>query len=157
VKYARTGLTQGKSNTKRVYHPVYKCWQNMKQRCSNPKIPEYHRYGGRGVLVCSRWEVSANFIEDMLPTWFEGASLDRKDNDGPYSPENCTWIPLTENIRKSSRAHFIEFDGVSMTARQFWKYTNTRNSYQTIVRRVAKGLSPNQCLHETSYSLLKEN
>jgi len=77
--------------------PLYKIWANMRQRCLNQTSKKYPRYGGRGITICPEWINSyLQFEADMLPTYQPGLTLDRKDNDGNYTPENCRWITLSE-------------------------------------------------------------
>lgn len=73
-------------------HPLYAVWNNMINRCYNPKNTHYHRYGGRGISVCARWRYYANFYDDLLPLWAEGLVIDRRDNDGHYWPSNVRFV-----------------------------------------------------------------
>lgn len=76
----------------------YKCWLHMKQRCSNPKHPQFYLWGGRGIKVCDRWfhDFSA-FLSDMghCP---KGLTIERINNDGNYAPGNCKWATYKEQV-----------------------------------------------------------
>ena len=67
----------------------------MIRRCNNPNDKDYHKYGGRGITVCERWNSFENFIEDMGERP-EGLSIDRKDVNGNYEPSNCCWATVKE-------------------------------------------------------------
>ncbi len=82
----------------------YAAWINMKTRCYNPKDRMYHRYGGRGIIVCDSWRNSfLNFYLDMGNKPFPKAELDREDNDGNYEPDNCRWVTHKNNTRNTSK------------------------------------------------------
>jgi hypothetical protein len=87
--------------------PEYRCWVDLKQRCTNPRNRRYADYGGRGIAVCERWLNSFTaFLADMGQRPGPEYSLDRVDNDGPYAPGNCRWATQSEqqrNRRDNSR------------------------------------------------------
>ena len=92
----------GKRNTR-----LYNIWTSMKQRCGNPKANEYENYGGRGITVCEEWEKDFEAFYDwaLKNGYAHNLTIDRKDNDKGYYPDNCKWATMKEqqNNRRNNR------------------------------------------------------
>lgn len=83
----------------------------MRSRCYNLNNPDYVNYGGRGIIICDEWLRDINnFIEWGMKSGYnlyESLSIDRINNDGNYTPENCQWIPQSINCRKTRRSTIV--------------------------------------------------
>jgi len=79
-------------------HFLYKCWQNMKRRCQNPKFAKYKYYGARGVKVCEEWLIFDNFVNWSLKNGYHPSLvISRNGDQGDYTPDNCCFKTFPEN------------------------------------------------------------
>lgn len=105
-------------NYKHGRPPEYGVWINLKSRCYNKKDANYHRYGARGIRVCSRWlgpDGFNNFLLDVgrrpdgkYPSGRAMYSIDRINNNGDYCPENCRWTTMEKQSNNRSTNNVIK-------------------------------------------------
>lgn len=114
--------THGESRT-----ALYKTWARILNRCNNPNTERFPRYGGRGIMVCKRWKEFKNFADDMRASFKKGLSLDRIDNNGDYSKENCRWATLEQQMNNTSNNRILVHDGKTMTMAEWARYLNIKN------------------------------
>lgn len=99
---------------KHARHPLYSVWNSMIQRCTNPHVAAWGRYGGRGITVCPEWRSFVRFVADMPPRP-AGTELDRIDNNMGYSKANCRWVTRIENLRNCRSNVLVNYHGRLMT------------------------------------------
>lgn len=108
-------------------NPLYRVWVNMRWRCYG-KSNRQHRYVERGIRVCERWQDFANFREDMLKGYEENLTIERKDNDGNYEPNNCRWATRKEQANNRCSNRKLEYDGKRLTVAQWSDKANCKPS-----------------------------
>ncbi len=96
------------------YSSSYRTHAGMMDRCYKSTCISFKNYGGRGITVCDRWHNLSSFIEDMgeRPN---GYSIERIDNDGNYTPENCKWATAKEQANNRRPKKSITYGGVTRT------------------------------------------
>ncbi len=83
--------------------PHYRRWCNMIQRCQNPNNPDYHTYGGIGIVICDEWLDFQPFHDWCEIHYVKGYSLDRKNSCGDYTPDNCRFASHEAQARNANK------------------------------------------------------
>lgn len=123
----------------------YELWMAMKRRCYGKNTIGWHNYGGRGIRVCRRWKHSfENFLSDMGLRPSPKHSVERRDNNGNYTPKNCYWATKREQDYNKRNTRFITYKGTKMPLSD-WAVKIGLN-YATLLGRVLRGWSANSAI-----------
>lgn len=116
---------------------IHGVWKNMLGRCRNPSDAAYANYGGRGISVCEQWLSFASFYADMgdPPA---GMSIERRDNDGPYTKDNCYWATRTEQVRNRRNSIKVTLRGETRPLKVWCEEFGV--AYPAAHRRLKRGL-----------------
>lgn len=122
---------------------VHRSWMSMLDRCTRKTCSAYKNYGGRGIVVCERWQVFENFLADMgLPP--QGFEIDRIDNEGNYEPNNCRWASTKQQSRNRRVNLIVEIDGVRKCVADWADQSGIK--YHTIYRRLRVGVTAKEAV-----------
>lgn len=124
---------------------IYRIWRAMVMRCTNPKMDNYSRYGGRGIRICDEWQNFQVFHDWAVSNGYsDDLSIDRIDPDGDYSPENCRWADseMQNNNRRDSV--FVEYNGERMTIAQWARKLDV--PVMTLYKRHQRGWSDEEII-----------
>lgn len=129
-----------------VRHPLLDTYSNILDRCYNAQSEYFDDYGGRGITVCDRWRFGENgktgfqcFVEDAGERP-EGLTLDRRDNDGHYSPSNIRWASRKEQARNRRSNLLIPIGDEMVSVAEFSERTGL--NYGTVISRIRHGWHP---------------
>ena len=144
-------LTKGQPThgLSRVFRQEYKTWKCMKDRCLNPNNPSFKDYGARGIFICGQWLSSfEQFLNDMgaKPTLLH--SIERRDNDLPYSKDNCFWATRETQSNNKRSNRIVYALGEKLTLSQaVQKYSSPLSiKYATVQARLNSGWAPEVAL-----------
>lgn len=94
---------------------LYKIWCNMIARCHNSNTNHYKYYGARGIKVCKEWMTFSEFMKWAIKNGYnDNLTIERKDIDKDYKPENCTFIPKSQQSNNKSDTHYLTHKGVTL-------------------------------------------
>lgn len=115
-KVKESATTHGLSKEK-----LHNIWMSMISRCENISNSSYRNYGARGVTVCQEWksDFMTFYTWAIINGYREGLSIERKDVNGNYEPDNCTWATYKEQQNNKRNNHFITFNGRTQTMTQW--------------------------------------
>jgi hypothetical protein len=116
--------------------PEYRSWQGMRDRCFNLRCKDYHKYGGRGITVCSEWADSFERFHADMGGRPDGTSIERRDNSGPYCKDNCYWATPTEQTRNRRNARNVTHGGATMPLIELCRQYGA--DYSTVHSRIFK-------------------
>lgn len=91
----------------------YAAWTNMRGRCRGRDSQSHDNYQARGISICERWlgpQGFENFLADMGEPP-PNMTLDRIENNGDYSPDNCRWATRKTQQRNNRRNQLVTFQG----------------------------------------------
>ena len=132
--------THGMSTT-----PEYAVWNAMQRRCLSPHNKSFKNYGERGITVDSRWNNFETFYADMGPRPGDDFTLERKDNNGIYCPENCCWVKRSVQSRNTRRTRWVTLNGKTKCLKD-WA-SDMGINYGTVLSRINRnGWAPIKAL-----------
>lgn len=123
---AKLNYIDGRSHT-----AEYEIWLHIKDRCLKVTNPAYPRYGGRGIII--EWDSFEAFLVDMGPRPSTKHSIERQDNDGPYSKANCIWATPSIQARNRRSNLLLTYNGVTQCLQDWAQQLDL--PYQTLNRR----------------------
>lgn len=119
---------------------IYAVWSSMKRRCNckNKNSKYYKNYTARNIKLCDEWNDFLTFYEWAIKNGYqEGLTIDRIDNNGDYTPENCRWITNLEQQNNKRNNHFIEYNNEVHTIAEWSRILGIK--YSTLANRIQKG------------------
>lgn len=114
---------------------IYNSWRGMRDRCRSMNRSDAHCYAAKGITICMEWNDVREFKKWAIANGYaEGLTIERKDSNRGYSPENCKWATRLEQARNISRNRILTFQGVSLCVGEWSEKTGV--AYANIIARI---------------------
>lgn len=143
-----------------THHRLYACYYRIRRRCERKSDPSYNRYGGRGIKMCDEWknDIMAFITWGIENGYKEGLSIDRIDNDGDYSPDNCRWADAMQQSNNRSTNKLVTYKGETHTVAEWSRIVGIRQL--TLNARLVSGWTVEDALtvstEERRYGILQD-
>lgn len=117
--------THGESQSR-----LHNIWGNMKQRCGNEKNTSYHSYGERGIRVCDEWVEDYETFRDwaLANGYSDELTLDRRDNNGAYCPDNCRWVDRITQMNNTRKTRRVSYNGETHSIAEWARKLNVSDN-----------------------------
>ncbi|MFA5252763.1 MAG: hypothetical protein WC454_09300 [Phycisphaerae bacterium] len=126
-------------------HPLHSVWNSIKQRCLNPKSSRYKYYGARGISVCEEWLDFIPFYEWAISHGYKNyLTIERKNNDGDYCPENCTFVGRKKQANNRRTSKYIVYKSLKKTLAQWGDLLDINPT--VLCKRLIRGWSPERTI-----------
>ena len=138
------------------YEKLYNVWKNMKSRCYDKNSDRYYTYGARGVKICEEWKNNFRVFAKWAYQngWKVGLSIERKDHNGNYCPENCTFITMNEQARNKTSNVLVTYNGETKCVAEWAEIIGI--DAKTIYARLYRGITdPEIILYSGNLSELR--
>ena len=137
--------SNGNKTHGQTHSRLYGIWSGMKTRCNNENEKIYKRYGALGVTVCEEWNRFEPFYKWAMNNGYTDClTLDRKDNNKGYSPDNCRWVTMKEQENNRRNNRLLTYNGETKTISQWANDTGIK--YTTLYRRITNGWTAESAL-----------
>lgn len=134
----KASIIHGETRTR-----LFRTWTHIRQRCNNPSNKAYPGYGGRGIKVCNEWNSFLVFRDWANDNGYAPElTIDRIDNDGDYSPDNCRWVP--KGVQATNRRSSVKVSafGETKCAAEWARDARCSVGYQALLDRMERGMEP---------------
>ena len=127
---------------------IYRIWKNMKSRCYCENRSNYKFYGGRGIAICNEWKNDfMKFYQWAIENGYkDGLTIDRIDNNGNYTPENCKWENQKEQFRNRRTSKMIFYNGKNKCLSYWGEIYGIKT--HTLLARINRGWSFEKSINE---------